>query len=1292
MTISYKKSSNGDYYTDCMTAKDGLENAEGKARGVDDYYAGSSKEPPGQWIIHGRDEWLGLKDGKVFGSDDLTSDVEAFHNIIKGYNPETGEELIELEKAKGQAGEKKKTHVGLIDFTFSADKSISVVWSQLKGEEHSKMERDHTAAAAYGWRFLASKMMSRQGAQGRIQLPAKTVIGSLFSHGSSRENDCQLHVHALFLNALERQDGKTGAINEAPLLKWQGAAASLYHAHHAWSLRQQGFEIEIKGKLFQIKGVPEHVKAHFSRARMKINEWAEKEAKRLGLTKDQIESQRGLIDRGALEIRNQKNELTREQLMADWIVRGAAIGFTEKEVRELLTAAAEFQPLTAEELRAEAIVAVQKIHDTDSVFTEPALLTAVAVQLMGKAHPDQIMEQVEALKQSMLLQAESVNDKGEVHTVFTTREMLATEARMLEYAQRRGGKHVLKDFKISEKLAQEQKNALVSCATDPNAVTVVIGDAGAGKTFTMEMVAAEYASNGYKVQGIASAWTGAKNLRKEAKLGSARAIEGWVRDVRSGKIALDDKTVVIVDEAGMVGSKHMHDILELAKDHDCKVILLGDTKQQKAVAAGDGLRHIVKQNEALGFNTIRLKEIRRQDLPQEREAGQLLFAGEAREGFKTYIERGKVRLFSSAADTHAEMIKVWMQSRAKLEAWAEENKNSEDPKIKARANDALISIYNEHMMIAIDNVSIRDLNARAHEARKQAGELGADSISVRTLLDRSDDKTELSEFTTGDVVAIRKTQKDKNAKTEEEMEEGLIANRDMGVIQSIRDGVITVKTVEGKIVDINIDDKKWQHEKGGLALQHGYGMSAHAAQGLSILCTLSKGSSAQNRASTGVMGTRHKEETTWFFDRSDFYNSWLRNQAAEDWKPLHEFEDSEVMEMIYKTASREAKKETTLDFEEWRSPSGAIVSMQEERATARIEEAAISAEKEVARIQSTSKIQSAPVLRQLPFQSSMEYALARPKPVQPEVVISAANKLAADHNIFKEALLEVVETPENKRFAATVREDGTLAWHARRPDGEIVATYDDAGKQLAGKALSDRYAPILEGSKARVDIVETGLDALRLRSTQIREKREQSTIIISNGRDDALGMPHVRELIENAKVVQRQDRESTHQDFNRSINYQLARPVSKEDFYERTINLSTRDATAGYHKPSAEGLAQGAAAANLADLRKLSGSDLARLETRPQVLLQDHARRELHQQRPGAVDSVRRASDLEARSVRPVERLDNMRKIHKSDPREKVEHVDKHEVKKENDKSAEIARQAAAAEAARQAAERARMR
>ena len=162
-------------------------------------------------------------------------------------------------------------------------------------------------------------------------------------------------------------------------------------------------------------------------------------------------------------------------------------------------------------------------------------------------------------------------------------------------------------------ISDEQSEAVKAASLSKNAVTVIEGSAGAGKSFTMEAVKEIYMAQGYHVIGTALGWTAAKVLGESAKLDDAncRAIEGLTQDWLAARANRTDPfpgpTLVIVDEVGMVGIKHMAIILEQAalSRYPVKVVLTGDSYQVSPIAAGNALELIIRNHGTTRIDTIR---------------------------------------------------------------------------------------------------------------------------------------------------------------------------------------------------------------------------------------------------------------------------------------------------------------------------------------------------------------------------------------------------------------------------------------------------------------------------------------------------------------------------------------------------------------------------------------------------------------------------------------------------------------------------------------------------------------
>lgn len=206
---------------------------------------------------------------------------------------------------------------------------------------------------------------------------------------------------------------------------------------------------------------------------------------------------------------------------------------------------------------------------------------------------------------------------------FTTQEMIDCENTILEYAINDEDDFVIKDSEmVKEALAkktlisEEQTEAVYECVYKKERISIVEGVAGAGKSFTMEVVKEAYEKSGYAIMGTALSWNAAGVLRGSAKIDKCEAIEGLVRKIestnRDGKEYFNGDTLLIVDEAGLIGVKHMAKLLKLTGDskHKVKVVLTGDSDQLDPVTAGASLSLLMLKMGSKVIETIRRQALK----------------------------------------------------------------------------------------------------------------------------------------------------------------------------------------------------------------------------------------------------------------------------------------------------------------------------------------------------------------------------------------------------------------------------------------------------------------------------------------------------------------------------------------------------------------------------------------------------------------------------------------------------------------------------------------------------------
>ncbi len=239
-------------------------------RHPNEYYT-AGEEPDGVWF--NPSGLFGLADGGRVDSAD-------FHRLYNGFAPDTGDKLTQ------NAGSERRS-AGL-DMTFSADKSVSALWAVADPELRSEIEQAHNDAA----RSALEETVLRHCAYTRIRnrageievLPAD-ISAAMFQHGTSRDNDPQLHTHCVIFNAARtHRDGRYRALHQHPAYSWMKAAGAVYRNALAWSLRERlGIRMEQYGRdggrsvaslgdaeFTRIAGMPGDLTGHWSKRRAAI--------------------------------------------------------------------------------------------------------------------------------------------------------------------------------------------------------------------------------------------------------------------------------------------------------------------------------------------------------------------------------------------------------------------------------------------------------------------------------------------------------------------------------------------------------------------------------------------------------------------------------------------------------------------------------------------------------------------------------------------------------------------------------------------------------------------------------------------------------------------------------------------------------------------------------------------------------------------------------------------------------------------------------------------------------------
>lgn len=184
-----------------------------------------------------------------------------------------GAKAKRLEDEPGQRGRRPG-----FDLTFSAPKSVSVLWALGSSDVRRKIASAHAVAVRDAFAYLEDEAALTRRGKGGVNRERTGLVAALFPQGTSRANDPDLHTHAVVLNVGVRNDGTTGSIDGRVLYHHKLTAGALYRSSLAHELsRELGVEIVPRQSWFELKGVPDSLCRVLSKRRQDIERVMRKE-------------------------------------------------------------------------------------------------------------------------------------------------------------------------------------------------------------------------------------------------------------------------------------------------------------------------------------------------------------------------------------------------------------------------------------------------------------------------------------------------------------------------------------------------------------------------------------------------------------------------------------------------------------------------------------------------------------------------------------------------------------------------------------------------------------------------------------------------------------------------------------------------------------------------------------------------------------------------------------------------------------------------------------------------------
>ncbi len=463
----------------------------------------------------------------------------------------------------------------------------------------------------------------------------------------------------------------------------------------------------------------------------------------------------------------------------------------------------------------------------DAITQQQSTFTRRDMAMFAHRHSDGL-EQFNAVMNALESSPDLVElgSDGRGMERFTTRDMIAAEQRLYAAAERMAERerHAIRDRDRDIALARAEANSLrlsgeqqdaLSHITDGHDLTLVIGHAGTGKSAMLGVAREAWEAAGYRVRGAALSGIAAENLEGGSGIAS-RSIASMEHGWQQGRDMLSARDVLIIDEAGMVGTRQMERVLSHAAEAGAKIVLVGDPQQLQAIKAGAALRSLHERH-----GGAEIGDVRRQRDIWQRDATRDLAAARIGSALEAYRAHGMVHEAATRQDARENLIERWDRERQ-------------------------IRPDQSHIILTHTNDEVRVLNEAARERMREAGDLGEE---VRVTVDRG-----MRHFASGDRVMFLQN------------ERGLgVKNGTLGTVEKVDTRTMTVHTDDGRSVSFNFKDYD--------RLDHGYAATIHKAQGMTVDRTYVLATPGMDAHGAYVALSRHREGVDLHYGTDDFANA-----------------------------------------------------------------------------------------------------------------------------------------------------------------------------------------------------------------------------------------------------------------------------------------------------------------------------------------------------------------------------------------------------------------------------------
>ena len=855
--------------------------AAGKYYQSDNYYAKDGEEGQGIWY------------GQASTALELNGETvtpEEFQKILSGEIP-NGQKLYRVVD-----GEKK--HIAGYDITFSAPKSVSLMALAIasdKSEWHEAHDKAVTAALDWVEANILQTRKYNKATKEQEAIGNQKMLVATFKHDISRNEDPQLHTHCVIANAVLDEDGKFRSLHSRPLFDNKMLIGEIYRSELKANMREVSLgrmERTHPDGRFELRDMDKALINEFSTRSQDIDEY-------LGEGAHTAEDRAN----AALRTRKAKKESPRSELQRDWEQRITKLGYSKDEIEKSINVLENDWAKLAADVAPDKITVLENslehLSENNSTFLRRDVLRFMLAEGLGGFRVGEADAQIDrAIDEGWIKESQ---DKSLLYTQETLEREMTTLA--LEKSGRGAVDPVMLRKEVSttyegHELTEGQFNSSKLILTSPNRAVEVQGYAGTGKTFMLASAAKQAREAGYTVLGMAPTSNAAKTLGEDAKIKS-QTLQRYLVEP-SG----NHKTILFVDEASMISTHQMMDLLTIAEERGlAKVVLVGDQKQLESVAAGAPFKML----QAEGMRYEVMHDIKRQNKERHLEAVISASNGDIERAFK---KLGNDIREVPLEDLSKHTAEAWLNSSDRENAAIVVTTNTMAASVNAHVKEALIAEGSVSPRgintTALKSLRLSEMQKRYADNYKEADMvrfnrsyvnlkvMAGDTLALKAV--RDDGVIELVK--NGRIVEFR-PHRDATGKGAVEafraepmkINEGDrirwtrpdyandIKNMDQGTVAKIDQNQVTLKMTNGSEVSYDKDHIQLSF------LSHAWAQTGHAYQGQTvdhIIAAMPSLSGLTNQKSFYIDISRARDEVTFLTDNIKRLNTSLKERTGEE--------------------------------------------------------------------------------------------------------------------------------------------------------------------------------------------------------------------------------------------------------------------------------------------------------------------------------------------------------------------------------------------------------------------------